>query len=65
MYNNKVQGFIPLIDNDGVQHNFTVSVLADIENATFYALVELDGEPVAPAATPSVDADIYVKWTIA
>lgn len=57
MFNNKVLGFIPFIDEDGVQHTMAVSVLADVENETFYALVE-------PAAAPSVDADIYVKWTI-
>lgn len=64
MFNNKVLGFIPFIDSDGVQHTMAVSVLADVENETFYALVEVDGEPVAPAAAPSIDADIYVKWTI-
>ena len=65
MINNKVQGTFFMIDSDGVKHEVCISVLADMENATFYALVQLDGEPVAPSATPSVDADVYVKWSVA
>ena len=65
MYNNKVQGTFFITDNDGVKHEVSISVLADMENLDFYALVMIDGEPVAPASTPSVDADVYVKWTLA
>lgn len=64
MYNNKIQGVFFITDEDGIKHEVCVSVLADMENATFYALVTIDGEPVAPGAAPSVEADIYVKWTM-
>ena len=64
MYNNKIQGTFFITDNDGIKHEICVSVLADMENATFYSLVTFDGEPVAPASVPSVEADVYVKWSI-
>ena len=64
MYNNKIQGTFFITDNDGIIHEVCVSVLADMENTTFYSLVTVDGEAAAPASTPTVEADIYVKWSI-
>lgn len=64
MYNNKIQGVFFITDNVGIKHEVCVSVLADMENATFYSLVTFDGEPAAPASVPSVEADVYVKWSI-
>lgn len=44
MYNNRITGFIPMVDGDGVQHTMEVSVLADLDNSQFVLTVAYDGE---------------------
>lgn len=43
MYNNKIVGFIPYVDSDGVQHTLAVSIGVDLEGS-FTLTIESDGE---------------------
>ena len=44
MYNNRITGFIPLVDGDGVQHTVEVSVLVDFDAGEFIFTAANDGE---------------------
>jgi len=44
MFNNKVLGFIPFIDSDGVQHTMEVAVHVDIDKGEFVFTAAYDGE---------------------
>ena len=44
MYNNRITGFIPMVDEDGVKHTVEVSVLVDLDNGQFVLTAAYDGE---------------------
>lgn len=44
MFKNKIVGFIPMVDEEGVQHTMEVAVHVDIEAGTFIFTAAYDGE---------------------
>lgn len=58
MYNNRITGFIPMVDGDGVKHTVEVSVLVDLDNGEFVLTAALDGE-LFTGMTCTEDHGIY------
>lgn len=58
MYNNRITGFIPMVDGDGVKHTMEVSVLVDWDNGQFVLTAAYDGE-LFTGMTCTEDNGIY------
>ena len=60
MFNNEIIGRIPLVDNDGLQHEIVLKVIANVADGEFYVYPLFDGEIMTVSATVEDDGSVTI-----